>query len=315
MYKTKIVNDVIVKPLPNTKDKIIRSSIFKQPYSLTLIPSTMGSGKTTTLHTIIKDHIMHYPLQKNKQSSTKNSAIRIFGKGGINDPEKEIYHRKLTILLFCGSVYNDTIYKHIIDLLKRSGVKYNIETSTFEDNGVNLMEQLIKHIDYFKNEDKKNKDNSDDENDELIEKDDAGVPDNNDPIKNRIRELLIPISGVGDFIIILDDLPDEFKKNRAITKIIKLMRHRNIVNIICCTQYVKDFSHDMLNNCTNMIIYGNIDKDKIKHIFDRMALNLPFKEFIDLYEHATEKKHNFLMIDKPNQEYYKNFNKKFDLEK
>jgi hypothetical protein len=69
----------------------------------------------------------------------------------------------------------------------------------------------------------------------------------------------------------------------------------------------------MLNNCHNMIIFKDLDEDRLKHLYGRMALKLPYDKFLKFYNKATVEPHSFLLIDKANHQYYKNLDQRMDL--
>lgn len=308
--KTKKVNNFQIELLPDEEEHIPRSSLINSEHAITLIPATMNSGKTTLIYNILKNYIAHHGLQKSNIQTPESKTAWYFDETK-NNIDKPTYHRKLTVCLFCGSMYNDPKYAHILDLLKRSGVKYNIESGTYDEDQVNLIEQLMQHIDKLKSDDQ--------------EQDGQGIAsalielnpkykqftDVDNSSLQKVKDILRPISGMGNVIVVLDDLPKEFKKNTALTDLIKKLRHRNILNIICASQYVKDFTPDMFNNATNVILYKNMDKDKLKHVYERMGLNISYEKFLKIYEQATNGNHNFMMIDKPNMKFYKNFNEQF----
>jgi hypothetical protein len=116
MIKFTKVNDQVVKPVKSKKKKIVRSSIFKKPNTVTLMASTMGSGKTTLLKHILKDHILHYGLQEIPKDVEPETSINILGLADA-DPDKPRFERKLTILIFSGTVHNDDIYDDIVEML------------------------------------------------------------------------------------------------------------------------------------------------------------------------------------------------------
>jgi hypothetical protein len=306
------VNDIEVRPLPKDSSRhIVRSSIVKEPNNLTLFASHKKSGKTTAIYHFLKDAIAHYPLQLDSGGSRqterpRRSKIEMgYGNEDISQPEKPKYHRKLTVFLYSGTALNDEVYKHIIDLLRQSGVKYQIETSTYDEDGVNLVAQMTNFIkDLTANQEMKN---------EIF----GGTKE--DKITEEIKQHLTPLSGVGDFICIFDDISDEMKSNKQIEALIKIMKNLHISHILCSSQSATDFSRNMWDNADNIVMFQKMPDDRLKHIYDRAALAIPYEEFKDLYQEATktevdgqgQKKKNFFMIDKGNGKYYKNFNKEF----
>lgn len=306
-YPTIPVNDVVVKPLPRNKDKdILRSSIFKKPHNVTYFASTMGSGKTTALYTTIKNHIMHYPLQK--VATIKKPKLKITIDGYGDGPEEDRYERKLTVMIFSGTVYNDDVYESIINLLKNTGVEYGIETSTYDADGVNILARIMNKLIEATSEPMKR--NAMIGNIQNTSNNYEQLNNNKSLIEKYINDLTKPLTGQ-EYLFVFDDLSSELRKNSAIIEMIKLIRHLKIINIIICSQSPLDFSPDMLNQCCNMVIFKDLPEDRLKHLHKWLTLKNNFEEFQNIYKEATKEKHNFLMIDKPNQTYYKNFNEMF----
>jgi hypothetical protein len=287
----KRVNNIKVKPIPRQTNKdYIRSSIVNNPNNITLLVSKKKSGKTTALTEIIKNHIAHYPLQKINTADKSNSCVTVFGQDK-DDPNKPRYHRNLTVIVFCGTVNNDDIWDNIIEILNRARLKsILVETSTYDETKINLVEQLVQHL-------------------KIIT---ANVKDDDDE-----HDLMKPIPEPGDFLIIFDDLSDEFKQNKSITKLFKNMRHFRIINILCCSQSALDFSRDMFDNADHLLVFKKMPIDRLQHVYNRSSLGIDWKTFYNLYHKAAdpdnESKHNFFMIDKNNDEYYKNFDLQFEL--
>jgi hypothetical protein len=295
MFELETVNEVVVRPLPtDTIKDIRRSTIIKEPNALILLASKKKSGKTTCIAEVCRNLICHYPLEL----IPKISIIQ--GNGGVmtlNDiPEEsddaDKYERKLTFIIFSGTIHNDIRWKAILDMMAKSASKVMIEDSTYDVDGRNLVELLITRLKRL---------NSEDYEEPL------------DPLEADIDRLMTPIEGNGDFCVIIDDLASQLKKNKSIDILIKNMRHYRIKHLIISSQGAKDFTRDQFDNADNVILFKKLQPDRLKHIYDCNVLDLSFDKFIKVYQQATKKDHSFLMIDKNTDKYYNNFNQRFKL--
>jgi energy-coupling factor transporter ATP-binding protein EcfA2 len=194
-----------------------------------------------------------------------------------NNNNQQHSYRNLSVFIFCGNANNDITWDEIKDILHKSKL---LKIS------INLGTYII--------EGKK--------------------------VINLVYELINYLKdnkSNGDNLIIFDDLALELRNNKAIVQLFKNMRHLNIINIICSSQSVIDFTRDMLDNSDYILLFKKLPDDRLDHLYKWLSLDITKPLFNSLYDIATsDDKHsikNFLMIDKNNDTYYKGFNYMFNL--
>lgn len=115
-----------------------------------------------------------------------------------------------------GSEKIDLIYDYIKKLIYGSGGCFMFYNSIYEDDGMNIIECIMRECEDIKN---------------IIvyfkEKyDDLGID------RVNLKNVMFFILGLLENIVVIDDLSDEIKINKSIIKMIKLMCYFLIFNII-----------------------------------------------------------------------------------
>lgn len=212
-----------------------------------------------------------------EKEETISNTCSIRILGENNNKTQQQSYRNLSVFIFCGNANNDITYEEIKNILNKSKLK---------KVSINLGTYII---------DGKN-------------------------VINLVYELINYLKdnkSNGDNLIIFDDLALELRNNKAIVQLFKNMRHLNIINIICSSQSVIDFTRDMLDNSDYVLLFKKLPEDRLDHLYKWLSLDITKPLFNSLYEIATsDDEHsvkNFLMIDKNNDTYYKGFNYMFDL--
>jgi len=114
-------------------------------------------------------------------------------------------------------------------------------------------------------------------------------------------------------LFIFDDVSDEIKRGDSyLTPFMKKVRHTKSRCIVSSQQY-EDIPKGGRAQIDNMIILGKFDIDKLKDMYKNLDISVSQKEFIDLYNDACREKYNFLLIDRCQNEYRKNFNSLYEI--
>ena len=90
---------------------------------------------------------------------------------------------------------------------------------------------------------------------------------------------------------------------------LSLSKHRHfLTKVIVSSQYPNDLLPEARNNIDFWILFAGHNDEKLLTIFRNCDLKITFDLFKALYEDATKKKYNFLYVNKPRNEFRKNFN-------
>lgn len=287
MIKAKKINDAEIKPvvLPEQPKNILGSHLFCCLSANIFICAVKQSGKTVNIKFILDN------------CANKNTHV----------------------IIFCGTVNNDPMWKIIKDSLKKRKIKYSAFTSIFTDSGTNIVETLIKTLQEGADID----DNEYDPEDEKLQRQSEYLVKSNiinfgDPIPETIVEVnekpkkkkMIAV----DYIIIFDDLSSELK-NSVIPKIMRIHRHFSTKIIISSQSYLDTDPKIRKGNLDYVLIYGGIPESVMEKIYEEQSIEtvMPFEAFFKMYKHATAEKYNFLFIDR-NKKFRKNYNKEYEVE-
>src|SRR5690606_27909030 len=191
--------------------------------------------------------------------------------------EKKRYHRRMEVFIFSPTLHSDEVMKSLINFLRKSGVKVMTKISTYDDAGkINLLAGLIEKIQ-----------KEDDLRDQQGE--DAEEP--------------------YDKYIIIDDASEEIKKNPQVAALTKKASHigGGLKNVIISTQDPKDLAPSSLNNVKNTLIFGKLPYERVKHLHDKMGIDIPEHLLQKIWQDATADKNGFLWVDNKSNKFYKNF--------
>ena len=114
-----------------------------------------------------------------------------------------------------------------------------------------------------------------------------------------------------DIIFVFDDLSTNLR-DPDVSELIKMHRHFR-TKVLVSSQYPNDMLPDARNNIDFWILFSGHSEEKLLTIFRNCDLKITFDLFKALYENATAKKYNFLYVNKPRNEFRKNFNLEYDL--
>ena len=110
-------------------------------------------------------------------------------------------------------------------------------------------------------------------------------------------------------IFIFDDIGNELKLP-SIAQLLKTNRHLKS-KVIISSQYLNDLSVQGRKNIGYRLLFKGHTLEKLETIYKDADLSIPFEDFVEMYETATEKQYNFFYIDCRDDEFRINFNYKF----
>ena len=247
--------------------------IFPYPYANNCIIGMTTAGKSNTLF---------------------NIADKIARKG-------------MTVFLFSSTINHDPLMKKMIDMLKSKKVDVFAKTNFIDDDtGVNwidiIIEVLNRRAEKTEKEDFKTVVTQDNFGNETIKEIPIKKPKKNKPEKKRPKIMLI-----------IDDLSD-MCCHPSIYKWASRQRQYHACSFYSIHNVVslRPNALRMMHNC---FILPNQSYDKIDEI--ALKLGLCFKQdckkssyLKKIYELATPGKYDFLYINRPKQEYRRNFDEK-----
>ncbi|MFN9113397.1 MAG: hypothetical protein ACK5XN_25275, partial [Bacteroidota bacterium] len=111
-----------------------------------------------------------------------------------------------------------------------------------------------------------------------------------------------------EFIIIFDDVSDTLRETE-IKKLIKNSFHYRAKVIIASQGYV-DMSPDLYANLDYLALYKNFNDYALEHIYNKIDPTIDFEQFKELYHAITDDSYNFMFIDRNNDEFRINLDKK-----
>jgi hypothetical protein len=207
-----------------------------------------------------------------------------------SDPRTKVY-------AFVSTINKDKIWVTIKKWCLSKEIEFNGYTSIVDDEGTNILQQLINNLQRETPEVKEPKWHR---SKKSIIMCDSDSDDEDEKPKRKYKYR------TADYIIFLDDQSTELN-NPAVTALFKKNRHFKS-NVIIGNQYWNDLSTGARQNLDYMIIFGAQPKDKMVDIHRELDLSTPFEQFYEMYKFATKDRYNFLFIDIVNDRYRQNFN-------
>lgn len=259
----------------------------------------------------ISDYIIK-PLKLEKKATLKTNALGMEGFNNIyliaeKDTGKTtvVYHildelvdEDTYVIIFAGRVYQDATYKEIIKNLIKKKIPYIIENSFMDADGKNQLKALTKKL----------KENN---SEEWLELDPFLITDSENSERD---EFLKPHEKL---IIVIDDLSEEIRKSKDLESLLKANRHTN-TTIIVSTQSKNDLPPGCIGQMQYILAFPRIPcnkkTNKIFELYENINPPISYDKFEELYKDATEpnnpgeKSRNFLLIDRNNNKFRKNFN-------
>lgn len=138
--------------------------------------------------------------------------------------------------------------------------------------------------------------------------DDDDTPNQNTPhsIFDRFNKILKPVAKtkkkkrVDDDIIFpynicyIDDVAQRQLRQEYMYSYIKKSRHMG--SLLICSQFFNDLNNSSRNQMSHFILMKGITDVKLKQIYEELAGNMSFKEFMELYLYCTSDPYSFMMI-------------------
>jgi len=292
------LNEFKVKPIKIKKDDRVSygHDLFPQVYHSTFLCAKTKSGKTTALLRMLE-----------------NCA----GK-------------KTKFIVFCSTIYKDALWRTFMKMVKSKNkkieklnekrlleekepiplIEFHAFTSLYDydERGreQNILNQLVKKLeeDYIDDSDS----DSDTDTDEEQEHD---IIMTNDNRQNKKRKEKKELYQAPDYIIVLDDLSTELK-SPALVSLLKKSRH-NKLQVIISSQYYHDLLPAGRLQLDYILLWKNMNDEKLKIVHGDSNLPIDEETFIKLYHAITDGSYNFMYIDKNQGTIRKNFNELIEL--
>jgi len=251
------INKHIVKPipLPNADLRPVKGAeICKKPFGTIFNVAKRESGKTSVTFHFIKHCIT----------------------------------RDTIVIIFCSSLYNDDNWIQIRKWLKKKGIETEEYTSTIDDNGVNLIQELFERlrdeaIEREKNEDENNEPTQMEKTDMICRYFDKHFRcrEESEPQKEQKSKYLAP-----KYLIIFDDISSELKSPWLI-KLLKESRHYH-ARIIINSQYPLDLRPESRSQINLWLLFRGLPLEKLEAIWKDSDISIPLEHWIQGYKIATK---------------------------
>jgi hypothetical protein len=255
MFKVKKINNEVVREVPLMKEKDLRpikgAALFPELCANVFLWARKNSGKSVAIFKTLK---------------------RCSGP-------------RTKIIAFCSTIHKDPLWATIKAWALHKGIPFIGHTSLFDDDGTNLLSDLVKGLQ--------------EEDEEETEK---GLFDSDEEEEEeRPAKYQSP-----EYIFVLDDLSDELRKP-IIATFLKKNRHF-VAKIIISSQHVNDLLPAARKQLDYVILFKGHEQKKIDEIHRDVDVNVPRDEFYELYKFATEKPFSFLYVDVRGGTFRRNFN-------
>ena len=261
MFKTKKINNEVVVPIPTkaVDNRPIRGSdLFPEIYSNIFLCARKKSGKTLAVSKILKK---------------------------CAGPDTQI-------VVFCSTINKDPTWEAIEEWAQNKGLSFLRYTSLFDDDGTNLLKELIAEMQHDDDEPDEN------ENANFVSIFADEQPSEQPKRKSKFRS--------PEWIFILDDLADELR-SPIIATFLKKNRHFK-AKVIISSQYTNDLMPAAMKQLDYVLLFKGHDAVKLEQIRKSADLAIPQKDFLDMYQFATSQPYSFLYADVRGGTFRKNFN-------
>ena len=272
---------VKIIPIPIKKQRCrgLGYKMIPEPYANIFLCASKNSGKTTLIYNIL----MHCASKKTK------------------------------VIFFVPTFYKDeSYYKGIVKLLKKKKMDYDVYLDLYEDSKTNILDSMIKELQELQDEDQPTIQQLDKPIDVDIKYVNLSTLMFGSPPEEK-KELILPKKKTKtkyltpEYIFIFDDISNQLR-DKSVETLLKKNRHFKCKTIIS-SQYIMDMRPGAINQLDYLILFKNIPRNKLEQTHEKLALDhiIPFDDFEKLYHSATEKKYNFLVIDKKHDAFRHNF--------
>lgn len=295
MFKTKQINDILIKPVikgkNHNKNSIQAYDWYPEPYANVCLLARKKSGKSNCIYRAME------------KCATKGTNVFIFSP----------------------TVHIDDTYKKMISMLKKKKCTVMAKEHFVED-GVDLVEQLLQIFGKTDNEEQKKEDEQltppmlafpGDPNFRVVNPQMNG--DCTLVRKQKKKEPKKEQKGKGnkivtpEHILIFDDLSSDMC-NKTISRLLTKNRHYKL-KVFISVHSVNNLQKMGLSCIDYFHVFPNVSSEKIDELKEKV--NITFKndskkesKLQKLYDYATAQPYSFLYIDRVDGCFRKNYNEK-----
>jgi len=278
--KLKKINNEIVTPMktPNDLDK-------RPPRGKDLI-----SAPYANIYACAKK-------QTGKSSVVAKMVLKFAG------PETQVH-------IFCSTVFIDPTYIALVNELEDKGIACYPTTSIKDENGFDLVQDILKEDENFGediDDSEENSGESNTNNNGLLNLDENAKHDKKKrKKKSKFKELRR--------IIIFDDLANEIRGSNSLKTLLKKNRHI-LCKTIIASQHINDLDPQSINQLDYVLLFKSHNDAKLLELHLKLDLSVTPEQFVHMYKMVThdKSKFDFLYITRF-EEYRKNFNNEIILE-
>ena len=217
---------------------------------------------------------------------------------------KALVKKHTEIYIFAPTVNLDKTWKEITKWLDTKGVNYHTYIDLNDDEGGDIISDLLTQWAIPPEPEEDSDTDSDDEDeDELnISYNETLGSVSNKPKKKKKKKKPPPEP---DRWVIIDDMSEHLKR-RSIHKLFYNGRHFRTKILTSCHD-IKKQSPDMIANSVYSFLFKKLPKERIEHIRDKLDLDITDTKFADMYAEASKRDYGFLLVDSDRDKYYNGF--------
>ena len=291
-------------PIPTDDKPYPLSDVFDHPYRALFISAVPGPGKTTLIHNLIR-------------------MIASDLKGRTGQKPGDMF--PLEVVVFCGTIEQDAMWKQIFDLLDSFKIPHREYEDIYaeeEDARGKLVKIPLLRAELAKVKADKIAYEAREEAKKKPKKSEPVVVETplkkSDPIPitecycysapRVASEASKRAKKEDEFIMtqklfIFDDISTALD-NESLIKFVKEARH-SFTRVIVSTQDFLDIPQDF-KNCMNYFInFSGLNRDRLLKIYRTLAITMDQEDFIKLYEQITPGRHDFMFYTKTKPREYR----------
>jgi hypothetical protein len=211
--------------------------------------------------------------------------------------------KETKVHIFCSTVFIDPTYVALMDELEDKGIACYPSTSIKDDDGFDLVQDILKEDENFG---QINDDSDDEHKDNGLLNLDEELTKKKRKKKSKFKELRR--------LIIFDDLANEIRGSTSLKTLLKKNRHI-LCKTIIASQHINDLDPQSINQLDYVFLFKSHNDDKLVELHKKLDLSISPERFISMYKTITgdKTKYDFLYITRF-EEYRKNFNNEILLE-
>jgi len=206
---------------------------------------------------------------------------------------RKFAHKRMIVLFFVSTFYNDDTYREIEHYLNKHSIEYMAKTSIFDESGNDLIREFIEEQNTLN---------------ECEYEEEEPTPLSNEQIEllmktNKINPLELHLNRESvmkkikrkkkkkikikppEYLIIFDDLSHELR-SKSITLLAKNSRHYRL-KMILSSQDIKDLTPATHEQIDITFIFKNTTKKRLHYLHDRLSLWDSFEHFLNIYDRVT----------------------------